>query len=81
MKHAPTIAMSELRAMFVSMDSTVRSNLSVGLPLDLVVIPAGEYRISANRRVEATDPDWQTMSEGWAGALRTAFHTMPDVVI
>ena len=68
-----------LKAVFLSMDSTIKSNLSVGLPLDLVVIPAGENRISVNRRVEMTDPDWQAISGGWSDALKQAFDAMPEV--
>ena len=68
-----------LKAVFLSMDSTIKSNLSVGLPLDLVVIPAGENRISLNRRVEMTDPDWQAISGGWSDALKQAFDAMPEV--
>ena len=70
-----------LKAVFLSMDSTIKSNLSVGLPLDLTVIPAGEYRFSINRRVEDTDPDWRAISDGWAAALKASFDTMPDVAI
>lgn len=70
-----------LKAAFLSMDATIKSNLSVGLPLDLTVIPVGEQRFSVNRRVEEPDPDWQAISSGWAGALRSAFDTMPDVAV
>ena len=35
-----------LKAVFVSMASTIRSNLSVAMPLDLAVVPAGEQRFS-----------------------------------
>ena len=70
-----------LKAVFLSMDSTIHSNLSVGLPLDLVVIPKDSFQISVNRRVEATDPDWQAISGGWSDALRQAFNVMPDVAV
>ena len=70
-----------LKAAFVSMDATIKSNLSVGKPLDLVVIPAGDCRISVNRRVEETDPDWQAISGGWSDALRTGFDALPPVAI
>ena len=68
-----------LKAAFVSMDSTIRSNLSVGLPLDLAVIPAGEQRFSLLRRVDEMDSDWQAISSGWSGALRTGFDALPNV--
>lgn len=68
-----------LKAVFLSMDSTIKSNLSVGLPLDLTVIPNGALKFSVNRRVQATDPDWQAISGGWSDALKQAFSSMPDV--
>ena len=68
-----------LKAVFVSMDSTIRSNLSVGLPLDLSVIPAGEQRFSTLRRVDEADTDWQAISTGWSGALRNGFDALPQV--
>ena len=68
-----------LKAAFLSMDSTIKSNLSVGLPLDLVVLPVGRMAFMVNRRVESLDSDWQAISGGWSDALRQAFNSMPDV--
>ena len=70
-----------LKAAFVSMEATIKSNLSVGTPLDLVVIPAGEQKISVNRRIEATDEDWHAISTGWSDALRIGFDNLPPVVV
>ena len=39
-----------VKAVLVSMDSTLRSNLSVGMPLDLCVIPVTELRALSQRR-------------------------------
>jgi putative proteasome-type protease len=78
----PDTPMSEaLKAVCVSMDSTLRSNLSVGMPLDLVVIPADSCAISINRRIEQEDPDWQAISSGWSHALRLGFQSLPAVTL
>lgn len=61
------------KAVLLSMDSTLRSNLSVGMPLDLAVIAAEECRISQRRRIEAGDPQFRAMSEAWSAALRDGF--------
>lgn len=61
------------KAMLLSMDSTLRSNLSVGMPLDLVVINKDECRISERRRIEKGDPDFSRMSDMWSEALRDGF--------
>ena len=70
-----------LKAVFVSMDSTLRSNLSVGMPLDLSVLPTGQYGFSTQRRIELDDPDWQQISNSWADALRLGFQSLPSVSI
>ncbi|SFR16378.1 peptidase [Poseidonocella sedimentorum] len=61
------------KAVLLSMDSTLRSNLSVGMPLDMVVIEEGALRISYQRRIEQNDSGFDQMSEAWSGALRNAF--------
>jgi putative proteasome-type protease len=63
-------------AALLSMDSTLRSNLSVGMPLDLSVIETDKFVFSQNRRIEDLDPDFQKLSDGWSAALRKAFDEM-----
>ena len=61
------------KAVLLSMDSTLRSNLSVGMPLDLSVIEKDALRVTEQRRIEADDGDFQAMSRAWSQALRDAF--------
>ncbi len=61
------------KAVLLSMDSTLRSNLSVGMPLDLCVIEKDALKVSMQRRIEAGDPDFRAMSEAWSSALRESF--------
>ena len=61
------------KAVLLSMDSTLRSNLSVGMPLDLCVIGTDTQQITEQRRIEAEDEVFQTMSHAWSQALRDAF--------
>lgn len=61
------------KAVLLSMDSTLRSNLSVGMPLDLVVIGNGACRITRQRRIEAGDSGFAAMSDAWSQALRDGF--------
>ena len=61
------------KAVLLSMDSTLRSNLSVGMPLDLAVIERDACRVTMRRRIEAGDPDFAAMSEAWSAALRDGF--------
>jgi putative proteasome-type protease len=68
-----------LKAAMVSMDSTIRSNLSVGMPLDLTVIGVDTLDFSVRRRIDDNDPDFAALSGRWSNALREAFQTLPDV--
>ena len=61
------------KAVLLSMDSTLRSNLSVGMPLDLCVIERDACRVTHKRRIEAGDPAFRAMSEAWSTALRDGF--------
>jgi len=61
------------KAVLLSMDSTLRSNLSVGMPLDLCVIERDACQVTARRRIEAGDPQFRAMSEAWSTALREGF--------
>jgi putative proteasome-type protease len=71
-KPTTTLADAE-KAVLLSMDSTLRSNLSVGMPLDLCIIEQGACRVSKMRRIEAGDEAFRAMSEGWSRALREGF--------
>ncbi|AMY70104.1 proteasome-type protease [Frigidibacter mobilis] len=70
----PGTSLSEAqKAVLLSMDSTLRSNLSVGMPLDLAVIEKDACRVTTRRRIEAGDPQFKAMSEAWSVALRESF--------
>ncbi len=61
------------KAVLLSMDSTLRSNLSVGMPLDLVIIEKDALCIAEKRRIEPNDEDFAAMSAAWSQALKDAF--------
>lgn len=61
----------------ISMDSTLRSNLSVGMPLDLGVIRTGEMAICTKRRITEEDAYLRTIRDGWSQALRDAYQALP----
>jgi putative proteasome-type protease len=67
-----------IKLMMVSFDSTIKANLSVGLPLDLLVIEKGEFEPHHNVRIQADDPYYRAVSAGWGEALKKAFHDLPD---
>ena len=61
------------KAVLLSMDSTLRSNLSVGMPLDMAVIARDACRVTERRRIEAGDEAFRAMSDAWSRALREGF--------
>ncbi len=63
-------------AALLSMDSTLRSNLSVGMPLDLAVLPTGYLALSQDRRIDDDDAAFRSFSDQWSTQLRNAFGVM-----
>ena len=61
----------------VSFDSTMRSNISVGLPIDLVVYEVNALTIRLQRRIEETDPYFQMVHAQWGAGLRRVFAELP----
>jgi putative proteasome-type protease len=62
----------------VSFDSTMRSNISVGLPIDLVVYESDALRIKMQRRIEESDPYFQMIHTQWGEGLRRVFAQLPN---
>jgi len=67
-----------VKLLMVSFDSTLKANLSVGLPLDMMVIPRDGFQPLHERRIEADDPYFGAISNRWGEALKQAFHALPD---
>lgn len=62
----------------VSMDSTLRSNLSVGLPLDLLCYENGALRITRFVTVASDNEYFRMLSRGWGQHLKQAFAELPN---
>jgi putative proteasome-type protease len=67
-----------VKLLMVSFDSTLKANLSVGLPLDLMVIERDRFEPAHQHRVDLDDPYYSAISSSWSDALRSAFHSLPD---
>jgi putative proteasome-type protease len=67
-----------IKLLLVSFDSTIKANLSVGLPLDLQVYAQDSFGIEEQTRIEADNPYYQTISDDWGDALRTALMRLPS---
>jgi putative proteasome-type protease len=63
----------------ISLDSTMRSNVTVGPPIDLLVYAADELRIRRHRRLTDRDPDLIGIHVQWEQALRRAVMELPTL--
>jgi putative proteasome-type protease len=75
-KHAMPIE-DGIKLALISMDSTLRSNMSVGLPVDLAVIHTDEQRVGLRRRILEDDEYFRMIRERWSAALREAYRSIP----
>jgi putative proteasome-type protease len=63
----------------ISLDSTMRSNLTVGPPIDLVVYRTGTLDLREQVRFAADDPQLVAIRQQWEQELRAAAQRLPDV--
>ncbi|MBM4021125.1 MAG: peptidase [Planctomycetes bacterium] len=63
----------------ISLDSTMRSNVAVGPPIDLLIYGNDDFSVRRYRRLEAADPDLMEIRSSWEQALRKAIATLPGV--
>ncbi|SFU38705.1 putative proteasome-type protease [Polaromonas sp. YR568] len=68
------------KCVLVSMDSTMKSNLSVGLPLDLVVYEADTYKSDKIVCIDNDNPYYRMMHSSWGQKLREVFDSIEDPV-
>jgi len=66
-----------LKVGLISMDSTMRSNLAVGLPIDLAVIRRDTLEAEVLHRIEVDEPYFHDLRERWSAALRAAHKAIP----
>tara|TARA_B110000208_G_scaffold190133_1_gene253277 strand:- start:1474 stop:1707 length:234 start_codon:yes stop_codon:yes gene_type:complete len=67
-----------IKLLLVSFDSTIKANLSVGLPLDLQVYVKDSFEVSDKPRINVGDPYFNAVSSGWGEALRNALTQLPS---
>lgn len=75
----PATPLSEaVKVGFLSFDASIRSNLAVGLPLDVMVLPNRKGAKALVRRVERDDPYYNDLSARWGDLLNNAAAAIPD---
>lgn len=75
----PSLGFEEaIKITMLSFDSTLKANLSVGLPFDLHVYEAGSLKTGLQKRIEAGDEYYEQLSSRWDDALKGAVHGLPQ---
>ena len=76
----PSTTLSDaMKCVLVSFDSTMRSNLSVGMPIDLVCYERNALRVSIRHRFAPGDAYFTSLSKEWSEGVRAVFRSLPAV--
>ncbi len=73
-----TQLMEAAKCVLVSFDSTMRSNISVGLPIDLVIYDNNSLKVRVQRRIEESDAYFNMIHNQWGEGLRRVFAQLPN---
>ena len=75
----PAISMSQaIKCALVSFDSTIKSNLSVGLPIDVAMIKTNDLQVTKRHRIDSEDTYFRDLRSSWSQGLRQVFGQLPD---
>ena len=66
------------KCVLISFDSTIKSNISVGLPIDMLWYPKDALRVGVQQRIREGDPYFSMLRQRWGGGLRRVFGELPD---
>jgi len=66
-----------VKCALVSFDSTMRSNLSVGLPLDIALLHRDALELGFRHRIDVDDAYFGSIRRGWGEGLRKVFNELP----
>lgn len=65
------------KCVLISFDSTMRSNISVGLPIDLLIYERDSLRVGIQRRIKEHDPYFEMIHSQWGEGLKKVFAELP----
>ncbi|HRN85535.1 MAG TPA: peptidase, partial [Hyphomicrobium sp.] len=69
------------KLILLSFDSTLRSNLSVGMPIDILLYERDSLDVRRETRICQNDEYFTKLSASWSNALRTAFASIDEFKI
>ncbi len=78
---SPSASMEDAtKCVLVSFDSTMISNLSVGMPIDLLCYARDSVNVTMQRRFDVGDPYFESLKQQWLSGTRQVFHELPALV-
>jgi len=76
----PTATLEDAtKCVLVSFDSTMLSNLSVGMPIDLLCYARDSLQVTMKRRFESGDTYFEALKQQWIAGTRKVFHDLPPL--
>lgn len=73
-----TDMMDAVKCVLISFDSTIRSNISVAAPIDLMLYRKDTFHGDCNQRINETDAYYAVVRKGWSEGLKEVFHQLPN---
>ena len=67
------------KCVLVSFDSTMRSNLSVGMPIDLICYQSDSFEVRMRRRFDEGDAYFSVLGKQWTEGTRQVFSQLPNL--
>ena len=70
--------MDVVKCLLISFDSTIRSNISVAAPIDLMLYRSDTLHADCKQRITENDPYFTSIRQGWSKGLKEVFHDLPN---
>lgn len=70
--------MDVVKCVLISFDSTIRSNISVAAPIDLMLYRTNTFHADCKQRITESDPYYVMVRQGWSEGLKQVFHDLPN---
>lgn len=70
--------MDVVKCVLISFDSTIRSNISVAAPIDLLIYRSDSFHAECKQRINESDPYYASVRQGWSEGLRQVFTEIPN---
>ncbi len=73
-----TDMMDAVKCVLISFDSTIRSNISVAAPIDLMIYRKDTFHGDCHQRITENDAYYAVVRKGWSEGLKEVFHQLPN---